>query len=132
MIVKKILVVDDDQDIRVILRTILWANNYDTLFAGDAISAISVAREETPDLILLDLSLPNGDGFTVMKKLRSFPTLESVPVIVVTARDPRDERERVLKAGAKAFFQKPINRNALLATIYRVLDTPSIEMARAV
>ncbi len=132
MIVKKILIVDDDQDIRVILSIMLWANNYDTVFAGDAISAITVAQEETPDLILLDLSLPNGDGFTVMKKLRSFPTLESVPVIVVTARDPRDEKERVLKAGARAFFQKPINRNTLLTTVYSVLDTPSIETARVV
>ncbi len=115
---KKILIVDDDQDIQLMLRIILWANSYDTLFAEDATSAITIAQEENPDLIILDLGLSGSDGFTVMEKLKG----NSVPIIVVTARNPQDEKERVLRAGAKAFFQKPIDRDILLTTIYNVLN----------
>ena len=72
----KILIVDDDQDIRRLLGHRLKSEGYVPVFAGDAISAVNLARKEAPDLILLDLGLPAGDGRLVMERLRAMPALE--------------------------------------------------------
>jgi two-component system KDP operon response regulator KdpE len=126
---KKILVVDDDQDLLRALRIRLRANNYSTVFAIDAVSAISQAKNETPDLIILDLGLPAGDGFVVMDRLNNVDSLASIPVIVLSARDAQANKERALKAGAKAFFQKPADNDELLATIQKTLAESSQEKA---
>ena len=120
MTTKKILVVDDDEDVRRGLGIRLKANGYSVVFAHDAISATGVARKEKPDLIILDIGLPGGDGFIVMERLVSI-TETSVPVIVLTGRDPSTVKERALNAGAKAFFLKPPNNDELLAVIRKVL-----------
>ena len=122
---KKILVIDDDQDLALGLKVRLRANNYATVFAADAISAISQAVKENPDLILLDLGLPAGDGFVVMERLDNIESLSSVPVIVMSARDPQGHRGRALGAGAKAYVQKPVDNDELLATIRKVLGEAS-------
>lgn len=118
---KKILIVDDDEDLAKGLRLRLRANNYATVLATDAVSAISQAVKEMPDLVLLDLGLPAGDGFLVMERLSNIESLASIPIIVLSARDPQTTQERALKAGAKAFFQKPADNAELLSTIQNVL-----------
>ena len=125
MATKKILIVDDDADIRELLNIQLRKRGYETAFATDAISAISVARKEAPDLILLDLGLPGGEGFTVMERLRSIAAVGWIPVVVVSARDAETNRERALEAGAKAFIQKPIDIDDLLAAIEGELAPPT-------
>jgi DNA-binding response OmpR family regulator len=122
---KKILIVDDDPDVRLGLHVRLKANHYDTFFAGDAISSIAEARLHEPDLIILDLGLPAGDGFVVMDRLKKLPNLAVIPVIVVSARDVRANKERSIELGAKAFLQKPANDAELLAIIRRVLGQPA-------
>jgi DNA-binding response OmpR family regulator len=122
---KKILIVDDDPDVRLGLHVRLKANHYDTFFAGDAISSIAEARLHEPDLIILDLGLPAGDGFIVMERLKKLPNLAVIPVIVVSARDVRANKERSIELGAKAFLQKPANDAELLAVIRRVLGQPA-------
>jgi two-component system alkaline phosphatase synthesis response regulator PhoP len=117
----KILVIDDDQDVAMGLRVRLRANNFATVFATDAVSAISQAKNETPDLILLDLGLPGGDGFLVMERLNNIESLASIPVMVLSARDPQANKERALAAGAKAYFQKPVDNDELLAAIRKTL-----------
>jgi two-component system alkaline phosphatase synthesis response regulator PhoP len=117
----KILVIDDDQDLAMGLRVRLRANNFATVFATDAVSAISQAKNETPDLILLDLGLPGGDGFLVMERLSNIESLASIPVIVLSARDPQANKERAVAAGAKAYFQKPVDNDELLAAIRKTL-----------
>jgi DNA-binding response OmpR family regulator len=121
---EKILIVDDDQDIRRLLGVRLKNQGYDAVFAGDAISAVNQARHERPDLILLDLGLPAGDGYLVMQRLRAMPTLEGIPVIVVSARDPVVEEEQLAAAGADAFFRKPFDYDELLVAIGRALGSP--------
>src|ERR687891_236701 len=111
----KILIVDDDQDIRRLLGHRLKNEGYEAVFAGDAIAAVNVARKEGPDLILLDLGLPAGDGRLVMERLRAMPALEGIPIIVVTARDVSLERESLLAAGASAVFPKPFAYDDLVA-----------------
>jgi len=113
----KILVVDDDVDLIRALRLRLRANDYDISTASDGYAAIASAQKEHPDLIVLDLGLPVGDGFVVLDRLQSSDTLSGIPVIVLSARDPQANEEKALKAGATAFFQKPADNEELLSVI---------------
>jgi DNA-binding response OmpR family regulator len=118
---KKILIVEDDPDVRKGMHVRLQASNYDTFFAADAISGMSEARKHEPDLILLDLGLPGGDGFTVMERFKANPHLAVIPIIIVSARTGHDNRVRAMKAGAKAFLEKPVDNAELLAVIRQAL-----------
>lgn len=121
MATQKILIVDDDPDLRQALRLRLRANRYDTVSAVDGYSAIAQAYKEHPNLIILDLGLPAGDGFTVLQRLRDDDKLSSIPVVVLTARDPQGSEQRAHQQGAVAFFQKPADNAELLGVIRTVL-----------
>jgi CheY-like chemotaxis protein len=123
---KKILIVEDDADVRLGYHVLLRANGYDTFFAPDSVAAISESNKHTPDLIILDLGLPAGDGFVVLDRLRGTLPLPPMPVIVVSGRDVRANKERALKAGARAFVQKPWDDDELLTLIARLLGQPDI------
>jgi len=116
-----ILIVDDDPDMLQALQIRLKASGYDVHCAEDGIGAISEARRHAPDLIVLDLGIPSGDGFVVLDTLRTNIDLSSIPVIVLSGRDRRANEERVLNAGAKAFLQKPVESNDFLAAIRQAL-----------
>ena len=118
---KKILVIDDDPDLRLGLHIRLRANYFDTCFAGDAESAINVAIKQMPDLIILDLGLPGDDGYAVMERLKAFPGLAGVPVIVLSGRDRYTHEKRVLEAGARQFWEKPVDNDTLLRGIRHLL-----------
>jgi two-component system KDP operon response regulator KdpE len=117
----KILIIEDDPDLRRGLNIRLRASNYDTAFAADAVMALSIAKKEAPDLILLDLGLPGGDGFLVLDRMKNIAALACTPVIVVSARDPKANEQRALAAGAEAFFQKPVDNDQLMKAIQRAL-----------
>ena len=117
----KIMIVDDDPDLRQALRLRLRANHYDTVNAVDGYSAIAQTYKEQPDLIILDLGLPAGDGFNVLDRLQKDDKLSTIPVIVLTARDPQSSERRALQAGASAFFQKPADNAELLEVIRATL-----------
>jgi two-component system KDP operon response regulator KdpE len=121
---QRILVVDDDPDLVRALRLRLRANNHDITTASDGYSAIASAQKDRPDLIVLDLGLPAGDGFVVLDRLQNIDALSGVPVIVLSARDPQGNEERALKAGAAAFFQKPADNEEVLNVI-RVSLSPA-------
>jgi DNA-binding response OmpR family regulator len=118
---KKILIVDDNEDVSRGLRILFRAHDYTTVVAGDAVTAISQAKSEKPDLIVLDLGLPAGDGYLVMERLGNIDELAAIPVIVFTAREEEFHRERALEAGAKAFFQKPVDHAELLESVQQIL-----------
>jgi two-component system KDP operon response regulator KdpE len=121
---QKILVVDDDANLVRALRLRLLANDYDIAVAGDGYAAVATAQKERPNLIILDLGLPAGDGFVVLDRLRNQNNLAGIPVIVLSARDPETNEERALIAGATAYFQKPADNDELLQAI-RVSLPPS-------
>jgi DNA-binding response OmpR family regulator len=127
---KTILIVDDDPDVRLGLHLRLKANHYDVIFAADGMASIAEARKHIPDLIILDLGLPAGDGFSVMERLKANDSLSLIPVIVLSARDRTANMDRALKAGAKAFLQKPVDNAQLLSVIRQVLGekqyTPAV------
>jgi len=118
---RKILIVEDDADIRGLLSVRLRQRAYDTAVATDGMTALVVARREQPDLIVLDLGLPAGDGFTVMERMRAITSLADVPVVVITARDAATNREKAEAFGAAAFVEKPIDFDELLETIDALL-----------
>jgi DNA-binding response OmpR family regulator len=120
----KILVVEDDAEVRLGYHVLLKAHQYDTVFAIDAIGAIREARKALPDLIILDLGLPAGDGVLVLVRLQTNPNFAVIPVIVVSARDVHRNKARALAAGAKAYVEKPWNDDQLLALIRHHLLTP--------
>jgi two-component system KDP operon response regulator KdpE len=118
---KKIMIVDDDPEMRLALHIRLKANNYDVAVAVDGVSGIAETRRHMPDLILLDLGLPAGDGFTVLERLQTNDSLSHIPVIVVSGRDRTANRDRALKAGARLFLQKPVKNAELLIAIEQTL-----------
>jgi DNA-binding response OmpR family regulator len=113
----KILIVDDDADLRIALTTRLRAHHYQTVQASNGYSASAVAQREQPNLILLDLGLPAMDGFGVLEKLQNNDTLSHIPVIVLTVRDPQLNEQKAFLAGARAYLQKPVDNDELLAVI---------------
>ncbi|MGH9690458.1 MAG: response regulator transcription factor [Candidatus Acidiferrales bacterium] len=121
MSAKKILIIDDDEHLLLGLAAKLKANGYAVVSAMDGVAAMAVARQELPDLILLDLGLPAGDGFLILERLKAMTDLMSTPVIVLSARDPVNNKERALRAGAIAYFQKPPDNREFLAAIRHAL-----------
>jgi two-component system KDP operon response regulator KdpE len=119
---QKILVVDDDPDVRLGLQLRLNANHYDVICAADGVASIAEARKHMPDLVILDLGLPAGDGFSVLERLKANEQLSSIPVIVLSGRDRVGNKDRALMAGAKTFLQKPMANDKLLAVIRLVLE----------
>jgi DNA-binding response OmpR family regulator len=113
----KILVIDDDQIICLGLNIRLKYEHYKPCFAHDAESALNTALAERPDLIILDISLPDHDGYYVMRNLNTFPELAKVPIIVLTGLNPVSHQARCQDAGAKRFLEKPVTNLCLMTAI---------------
>ena len=119
---KKILIVDDDPFLLLGLSRRLRANCYDVDCAGDGMSAIAGAKHDKPDLILLDVGMPGPDGFKVLERLKADEHLASIPVILLSARDPRSSRDRALNGGAMDYLQKPVQNTRLLSAVQQALE----------
>jgi CheY-like chemotaxis protein len=126
----KILVVDDDVETRLLLGEELLDLGHEAVYAADGVQALSLVRREQPDLILLDLRLPEidpsgiagGDGFSVLERLRSIEDVASIPVIVFSGMRSPQAEERAMSLGARAFVLKSFTGNDLAEAIARVLD----------
>ena len=119
-----ILIVDDNADVRKALSLRLRANGYDVLMAADGLSATAAIVKKEPNLVILDLGLPCGDGFAVLERLQQNDRLAEIPVVVLTGRGKTNNMNRALGAGAAAFLQKPVEDGPLLRAIWKALDTP--------
>jgi CheY-like chemotaxis protein len=120
---KKILVVDDDRDFTYVMSEHLKAHGYNVVRAEDAVLAVMVAQKERPNLIILDVSMPAGDGFTVMERLAKCDLTSQIPIIVVTGK-LLSGRERAIAKGAVAFFTKPVDFDQLLTLIGNLSGQP--------
>jgi len=116
---RKILIVDDDKDFVRGLAVRLKSAGFDIVTAPDAIAAISAARKESPDLILLDYALPGGNGLTVLERFKSLMVIS--PIIVLSASDIQDLPTRATSAGAFGFLRKPVDNSLLLRAIHGAL-----------
>ena len=113
----KILIIEDDPDQVLGLKLRLEAYGYQVVHASDAVAAIKIARVEMPDLILLDIGLPAGDGFVVMQRLSNLTDVAHIPIIIISARDPEQNASRAFDAGAYDYFQKPVDNHEVLEAI---------------
>jgi DNA-binding response OmpR family regulator len=120
----KILVVEDDKRIALALAIRLRAAGYDVIIAPDAVLAMSMALKHRPDLLVLDLSIPGGNGFQVAEWLQDLEAMIGVPYIFITASKVPGLRERARRLGAVGFFEKPYDAGELLATIRETLEAP--------
>jgi adenylate cyclase len=120
-----VLVIDDNATDRSVLETHLTHLGCRVVTAGDGISGLHAALRSPPDLILLDVMLPDVDGFVVCRRLKGEPTLEAVPIVMVTALDAVDDRVRGLDAGADDFLSKPFAHAELKARVRSLLRLKS-------
>jgi two-component system KDP operon response regulator KdpE len=121
MINHKILIVDDDKDLLLALKVRLSSRGFKILSADDAHTAIRMVTQNRPDLILLDLGLPDSNGFVVMDFIKELTSTARIPIIVVSARPSTVYREPALMAGAKDYFQKPFENDDLIKAIQKEL-----------
>ena len=118
---QKVLVVEDNKEHLMALVIRLRSLGFEAISAGDGVTATMMANREKPDAILLDLGLPAGDGFVVLKRLKSSVATVSTPVIVVSARPPAVNRALSIDQGAIGFLQKPVKTQELLSMLQRGL-----------
>ena len=104
-----ILNVEDNPDNRLLIRRILEAEGFRVLEAENANIAMEVIENELPDLILMDINMPDIDGYTLTRRLKTNPKLIHVPIIALTANVMKGDRERTLAAGCDGYIQKPID-----------------------
>ena len=119
---KKILIIEDDHRLALALSVRLKAHGYATWIAGDCISAVSTAIDIQPDLILLDVSLPAGNGFALIEQFDRFPELSETPIIVATASKDPELRTKALGLGASGLLRKPYDPDELLGVVQHVLE----------
>lgn len=115
---RRVLVVDDEEDIRTLLSELLRRAGYEVLEAADGRAGLRSLHQEVPDLVVLDVSMPQLDGWQTLERIRD---LSDVPVIMLTARDGELEKVRGLKAGADDYVTKPFGRQELLARVEALL-----------
>lgn len=122
---KKILIVDDERDIVKALTIRLQSKGYRTVVAFDGVQGIFMAHKEKPNLIILDIRMPAGDGFSVAEKLKESKRMSRIPIIFVTGSPERDAEEKAQKLGARYFIKKPYDPEELLDAVRRALETTS-------
>jgi two-component system cell cycle response regulator DivK len=119
---KKVLIVEDNELNMKLFHDLLEAQGYDILETREGLQALSLAREHHPDLILMDIQLPEISGLEVTKWLKEDEELASIPVVAVTAFAMKGDEERIREGGCEAYISKPISVAHFLSTIRNLLD----------
>ncbi|MCF7874919.1 MAG: response regulator [Candidatus Omnitrophica bacterium] len=114
---KKILVADDEPDFVELISMRLEVNGFEVVAAKDGQEAIDKTKKENPDLLILDLMMPKLDGFEVCRMLKFDDNFRNLPIIVLSALDQQQDREKAIKAGADEYFIKPFDLSLLLTKI---------------
>jgi twitching motility two-component system response regulator PilH len=122
----RVLVIDDSPTIVAALRKILRSAQYEVLEAGDAETGLQIAQAEQPELIFLDIVLPNMNGFAALRLMRRDPTLARIPVIMISGNEQATEQFYANRIGADDFMKKPFSRYEVFARIEQLLDPQRI------
>ncbi|MBD1862761.1 MULTISPECIES: response regulator [Trichocoleus] len=120
----KILLVEDNEVNSFMMLRRLQKRGYQVVHAADGVQAIAIAQAETPDLILMDMSLPVLDGWQATQQIKAAPTTHTIPIIALTAHALAGDRERCLAAGCDEYETKPVNFNQLLEKMHFFLNKP--------
>ncbi len=118
---KRILVVEDTPDNRQVMGDLLTYAGYELIEAADGAAGVAAALAHRPDLILMDIQLPDIDGIAALRQIRTDASLDTIPVLAVSASVMPDEQQKVISSGFDAFISKPINLKQFLETVQRFL-----------
>jgi DNA-binding response OmpR family regulator len=118
---KRILLADDEEDIKTVVTMFLQSEGFEVVTAFDGLDALEKAQSEKPDLILLDLMMPVLDGYEVCKRLRANEQTANIPVLILTAATQKESRARAFRVGAKDYLVKPFEPERLLEKIQKIL-----------
>ena len=127
----KVLTVDDSKTVRIIVRKAFKPYDCEILEAGNGVEGLAVAAKETPDLVLLDVTMPVMDGVEMLTKLKADPALKGIPVIMLTAEGGRDNVLKIAKIGVRDYLVKPFKEEVLIEKCGRVIDLKPIAEAPA-
>ncbi len=119
---KTVLIVEDNELNMKLFHDLLEAHGYATLQTKDGIEAMKIARQKRPDLILMDIQLPEVSGLEVTKWLKEDPDLRSIPVIAVTAFAMKGDEDKIRQGGCEAYIAKPISVARFIETVQRFLN----------
>jgi len=120
--VRKILIIDDNPAVCNTLELLLKDAGYASATAGDGLDGLYKARQEKPDLILLDLMLPGMDGLKVCRMIKFDPHLKEIPVVVLTSRMMEEDRQAAFECGADGYLMKATSTDVILGEIKKLLD----------
>lgn len=118
----RILVIEDNEQNIYMITYLLEHAGFEVLQARDGRAGVELASAQQPDLIVLDIQLPEMDGYEVARQLRATPFLEAVPIVAVTSHAMAGARERVLNAGCTDYLEKPIDTTTFVASVSRHID----------
>lgn len=128
MVRKKILIVDDEGDIIKAITIRLQINGYEVISALNCAQGISMVHKEMPDLVILDIRMPSGNGFNVVEKLKQSDRTDRIPIVFLTGSPEKNTEERAMKVGARFYIKKPYDSEELLDAVKRALEkSPSEE-----
>lgn len=122
----KILYIEDNPGNRMLVQRILLVEDYDVFEAEDGPTGIEIALREKPDLILMDMNLPDLDGYEMTRRIRAIPELAHIPIIAMTANVMQGDREKTLAAGCSGYIPKPIDVDELPNQVARFLKTKGV------
>ena len=122
---KTVLLVEDNEDNLVVYRTILEHVGYRVVEARDGEEGVLRARQEHPDLILMDISIPKIDGWEATQRLKSDSDTESIPIIALTAHALEEDRQKALKAGCDGYLAKPVEPRRVVQEVERFVGPPT-------
>jgi len=117
----KILIVDDDPSVRKLLTKMLSADKYETAVAPDGFEAGIKVMEFKPDLIILDLFMPGMDGFDVCERMKGNSSTSDIKILAITGYDTKENKDRIVQAGADGYLVKPVGKSKLLKNIEELL-----------
>jgi two-component system, cell cycle response regulator DivK len=118
---KTVLHVEDNFDNRLLVRRLLQAFGYNVIEAENASKAREILKDNQPDLILMDINMPDVDGYTLTNELKAIPRLSSIPIVAITANVMKGDRERTLSAGCDGYIEKPIDVDKFIDQVDRFL-----------
>ncbi len=117
-----ILYVEDNRQNMRLVRKMLMLGGYEMIEAMDGLSALKIAKTHVPDLILMDINLPDIDGLEVTNRIKANPDLAHIPIIALTANAMHGDRDRFLHGGCDGYIAKPVSKNELLNTVSFFLE----------
>ena len=126
-VAKTVLIVEDNELNMKLFHDLLEAHGYATVGTRNGVEAIELARTHRPDLILMDIQLPEVSGLEVTKWIKDDPELQAIPVVAVTAFAMKGDEERIRQGGCEAYLSKPISVAKFMETVRRFLGTPGGE-----